>query len=153
MLLNDSEVIDGVPEQDSLFEDAGAERFVPTHEWQVIKEGQSIPAGLHVRMNFQTGIKEAKLMENEESENNKIKFTEEQKPADKTTKKGPKIILANDEEKDIYSSEKLNLKKSHLKQVLHDFKDKIGTKDVEHVTWSADAKDMLQESLGEEQSK
>ena len=137
-----------------MFEDASAERFIPTHEWQRIREGQSIPAGLHVRMNFQTGIKEAKLMEIDGSEKDKIKFTEE-KPAEKTTKKGPKIILANDEDnKDhVYSSEKLNLKKSHLKQVLHDFKDKIGTKDVEHVTWSADAKDMLQETLGDEQSK
>lgn len=94
-------------------------------------------------------------METDESEKDKIKFTTEEKPVEKTTKKGPKIILANDEDRkdNVYSNDKLNLKKSHLKQVLHDFKDKIGTKDVEHVTWSADAKDMLQETLGEEQSK
>lgn len=39
--------------------------FVPTEEWQEIINGQAIPAGLHVRMNLQTGKKEAKLMEDE----------------------------------------------------------------------------------------
>ena len=37
--------------------------FHPTHEWQVVREGQSIPAGLHVRIDMQTGLKEAKLMD------------------------------------------------------------------------------------------
>jgi len=40
--------------------------FIPTKEWQEIKRGQSIPPGLHVRLDFQTGIREAKLMEEEE---------------------------------------------------------------------------------------
>lgn len=37
--------------------------FVPTHEWQEIQPGQAIPPGLHVRMDFQTGKKEAKIWE------------------------------------------------------------------------------------------
>ena len=37
--------------------------FVPTKEWQTIREGQHIPPGLHVRMNLQTGLKEAKLLD------------------------------------------------------------------------------------------
>lgn len=37
--------------------------FVPSDEWQVIKEGQDIPVGLHVRMNIETGEREAKLNE------------------------------------------------------------------------------------------
>ncbi len=37
--------------------------FVPTKEWQRVKEGQSIPPGLHVRMDLQTGLKEAKLLD------------------------------------------------------------------------------------------
>ncbi|KAG4069773.1 hypothetical protein HA402_003214 [Bradysia odoriphaga] len=40
--------------------------FVPTNEWKVIDEGQSIPAGLHVRINLQTGRKEAKLLDAED---------------------------------------------------------------------------------------
>jgi len=40
------------------------EPFIPTNEWQVIKEGQGIPPGLHVRIDMQTGKKEAKLIEN-----------------------------------------------------------------------------------------
>ncbi|KAH3787188.1 nucleotide exchange factor SIL1-like [Dreissena polymorpha] len=38
------------------------EKFIPTDQWQTVQEGQAIPAGLHVRMNFETGSKEAKLM-------------------------------------------------------------------------------------------
>ncbi|KFB38644.1 AGAP003488-PA-like protein [Anopheles sinensis] len=37
--------------------------FVATNEWQEIKEGQSIPQGLHVRINLSTGKKEAKLLD------------------------------------------------------------------------------------------
>ncbi|KAK4875129.1 hypothetical protein RN001_011551 [Aquatica leii] len=45
--------------------------FVATHEWQVVKKGQKIPKGLHVRINFETGITEAKILdENELSSKN-----------------------------------------------------------------------------------
>ena len=44
--------------------------FQPTEEWQEIKKGQSIPAGLHVRINLQTGLKEAKLLDEEEKSKN-----------------------------------------------------------------------------------
>lgn len=45
--------------------------FVPTHEWQTVKKGTPIPAGLHVRHNFETGITEAKLMDPEETDEKK----------------------------------------------------------------------------------
>jgi len=131
---------------------------VPTHEWQVIKQGQAIPAGLHVRMNFQTGIKEAKLMEQDNSEDktslgkDEEKFHHDSQP--KKEQKGPKIILADElDDPEAFSKEKIRFKKSHLKQVLHDFKDKIGTKDVEHVTWSDDAKDALEETFKEKEGQ
>ncbi|XP_055377913.1 nucleotide exchange factor Sil1, partial [Condylostylus longicornis] len=50
--------------------------FVPTKDWQVIKEGQSIPAGLHVRLNLETGVREAKLLDDSEIENEEKKNTE-----------------------------------------------------------------------------
>ncbi|ODV80308.1 putative ER chaperone/ER translocation nucleotide exchange factor [Suhomyces tanzawaensis NRRL Y-17324] len=37
--------------------------FQPTHQWQVIKEGQDIPPGLHVRLNIDTLTREAKIMD------------------------------------------------------------------------------------------
>ena len=55
-------------ESKETFADPHAEPFIPTKEWQVVKEGQSIPAGLHVRMNFQTHLKEAKLMDGDDGE-------------------------------------------------------------------------------------
>eukprot|EP01134_Creolimax_fragrantissima_P008208 CFRG8208T1 len=36
-----------------------------THEWQTLAKNQPIPPGLHVRMDFQTGIRHAKLMDPE----------------------------------------------------------------------------------------
>lgn len=49
--------------------------FRPTKEWQEIKPGQSIPAGLHVRLNLESGRKEAKLLEkNEENEDSKPSY-------------------------------------------------------------------------------
>ncbi|KAF7990880.1 hypothetical protein HCN44_000685 [Aphidius gifuensis] len=39
--------------------------FIATNEWKVVNKGQPIPKGLHVRHNFQTGITEAKLMDDD----------------------------------------------------------------------------------------
>ncbi|GFR61038.1 nucleotide exchange factor SIL1 [Elysia marginata] len=39
------------------------EEFKATNEWQDVKEGQKIPPGLHVQMDFKTGKKQAKIME------------------------------------------------------------------------------------------
>jgi len=44
--------------------------FVPTKDFAIIREGQDIPPGLHVRLNIYTGLKEARLnipIEGEES--------------------------------------------------------------------------------------
>ncbi len=41
--------------------------FIPTEDWKVIKKGQHIPPGLHVRMNLETGLKEAKLLDKNDS--------------------------------------------------------------------------------------
>lgn len=41
------------------FDEEDLEVFQPSSEWQSIKPGQGIPPGLHVRMNLQTGEKEA----------------------------------------------------------------------------------------------
>ncbi|KAG1708434.1 hypothetical protein DVH05_025113 [Phytophthora capsici] len=37
--------------------------FQPTHEWKEILRNQVLPAGLHIRVNLQTGKKEAKLLD------------------------------------------------------------------------------------------
>ncbi|KAJ0409763.1 hypothetical protein ATCC90586_001076 [Pythium insidiosum] len=46
--------------------------FVPTEEWQEILPGQSIPPGLHVRMNLETGKKEAKLITDDDDESEAV---------------------------------------------------------------------------------
>ena len=40
--------------------------FEPTSEWKTVEDGQAIPPGLHVRMNLQTGLKEAKILDESE---------------------------------------------------------------------------------------
>ncbi|KYO39219.1 nucleotide exchange factor SIL1 isoform A [Alligator mississippiensis] len=50
---------ESVTEDDADAEDL--EVFYPTNWWQTVHPGQAIPAGLHVRLNLQTGEKEAKL--------------------------------------------------------------------------------------------
>ncbi|POM66580.1 Sil1 like protein [Phytophthora palmivora] len=37
--------------------------FEPTHTWKEILPNQVLPAGLHIRVNLQTGKKEAKLLD------------------------------------------------------------------------------------------
>ena len=133
------------------------EPFIPTHDWQVIKKGQSIPAGLHVRVDMQTGVKEAKLMDGddgsrfqakastkEEAESDLKRLEGENKPSDNAKlddhrqdsppkEDGPKIILS-EEEKPVkefnHKDDKLYFTKQHLKEALKDFRDKFENKDL-----------------------
>lgn len=45
--------------------------FEPTDDWKVIRQGQEIPAGLHVRINMETLQKEAKLNSDDDSNENR----------------------------------------------------------------------------------
>ncbi|XP_018576931.1 nucleotide exchange factor SIL1 [Anoplophora glabripennis] len=58
--------------------------FVPTREWQVVKKGQSIPKGLHIRVNFETGVTEAKLLDRDDevSRNNALLEVPQEKKDD-----------------------------------------------------------------------
>ncbi|CAI5727299.1 unnamed protein product [Hyaloperonospora brassicae] len=42
--------------------------FIATNEWQELLPGQGVPPGLHVRMNLETGKREAKLLDPEEQD-------------------------------------------------------------------------------------
>ncbi|KAI4153682.1 MAG: hypothetical protein LQ340_002165, partial [Diploschistes diacapsis] len=45
--------------------------FKPTEEFQIIHEDQEIPPGLHIRLNLETGLKEAKIYDGEEDSGSK----------------------------------------------------------------------------------
>lgn len=68
VLVKSEEVVDDSESKVDTVEVSNGEVFVPTNEWQEIINGQAIPAGLHARMNLQTGKKEAKLMEDKPAE-------------------------------------------------------------------------------------
>ena len=63
VFVGDVEGEDSKVEEAEVAEEPSRERFVATNEWQEIKPGQAIPQGLHVRMDMQTGKKEARLMQ------------------------------------------------------------------------------------------
>ena len=143
------EVKDEIP-QTSVENNDNPEPFIPTHEWQVVKENQAIPAGLHVRMNFQTGIKEAKILEDDkkvkkqhdkdETIDNKVKVGNQENVEVKT----PKIIISKESEPISAfekSDDKVYFTKSDLKEALNEFRDKVGTKDVHEMHWSDDNHD------------
>jgi nucleotide exchange factor SIL1 len=54
---------------------------VPTNEWQEVGEHQTIPKGLHIRLNLQTGKKEAKLLDEEKTHYKSI-LSESSEPID-----------------------------------------------------------------------
>merc|ERR1719253_57448 len=49
-----------------IFYHAEAKEIAATNEWQLLSENDTIPAGLHVRMDLSTGEKWAKIPEDEE---------------------------------------------------------------------------------------
>lgn len=83
-------------------QDYFVEDFEATDEWQDVKEGQKIPPGLHVQMDFKTGKKQAKRMK---------KST---KPSLKRWDAGEKIGFIN--------TEKPRYTREQLKAALKDFK-------------------------------
>lgn len=64
----DAEDGEGVSIKVDSEEQRNLDLFQPSDEWQEVKEGQAIPPGLHVRLDLQTGQKQAKLMPGQSSE-------------------------------------------------------------------------------------
>jgi len=63
---------------------AAVDVFEPTWDWQEISPGQSIPGGLEVRINMETGTKEARRIKNKvgyipKSEREELQVIEQQK--------------------------------------------------------------------------
>ncbi|KAI8901637.1 hypothetical protein BC833DRAFT_562293 [Globomyces pollinis-pini] len=46
--------------------------FIPTNEFKPVLPGQKIPKGLHVRMNFETGVIEAKILDSNTDQSNDL---------------------------------------------------------------------------------
>ncbi|XP_030841956.1 nucleotide exchange factor SIL1 [Strongylocentrotus purpuratus] len=76
------------------------EVFQPTDEWQTIKEGQAIPAGLHVRINLAEGTKEAKYLDD---------------PKESLTAESQEKVKNDDEESDTYKKEELKERLAKIK--------------------------------------
>ena len=62
ILVENSDTTDEASVDDINDEVSTDEVFVATDEWQEVKPGQRVPSGLHVRLNIETGKKEAKKL-------------------------------------------------------------------------------------------
>ncbi|KAH3675138.1 hypothetical protein WICMUC_002794 [Wickerhamomyces mucosus] len=83
--------------------------FIPTFEWQTIKEGQQIPQGLDIRLDWQTGLKEARLAEGKThiQKDKSVQIMPEIKETD-----DKKIVHYNENDSDSEDPEILALKKA-----------------------------------------
>ncbi|XP_032069855.1 nucleotide exchange factor SIL1 [Thamnophis elegans] len=55
------EELEVIEVEEEVLDSEDLEVFYPTNQWQTVRPGQAIPAGLHVQLNLQTGEKLAKL--------------------------------------------------------------------------------------------
>ncbi|XP_061388846.1 nucleotide exchange factor Sil1-like [Musca vetustissima] len=94
--------------------------FVATHEWQEIPEGQGIPQGLHVRINLQTGKKEAKLLdETDDSSNDPLKVMHKDGALSVLPDDYDMVKEEEDEEGDSEAPEDYNGENGQPKKVKH----------------------------------
>ncbi|KAI8129622.1 Nucleotide exchange factor SIL1 [Lucilia cuprina] len=88
--------------------------FVATKEWQEIPEGQGVPAGLHIRINLETGKKEAKILEeNDDSEDDR---KQQHQQMDKNA--ALSVVAESSGEEDDKKSTKKQKKVKHLDEAL-----------------------------------
>lgn len=60
--------------------DCYPEIFSPTDKWQVVREGQHVPPGLHVRLDINTGLQEARLLQPESNDDAAVVVVEADEP-------------------------------------------------------------------------
>ena len=129
-------------EEASDVEESSKEVFIATNDWQEIKPGQAIPQGLHVRLDMQTGKKEARLMQNEETkEQREQRILESIKNIKDDLKDSPKVQGTG---KSKWRS------MEEIKQEMKDIDLKV-TED--YLTMKALLEDLEQEKDGEKQVK
>ncbi|KAF2884434.1 hypothetical protein ILUMI_21732 [Ignelater luminosus] len=114
------------------------ELFVPTREWQVVKKSQKIPKGLHVRVNLETGLTEAKLLDENETEK---------------TSAVAEIPQTNDDEvrnSNSDSAGRLKLSEAELKEALKNIKsDYMSDKEKDKITKKFRSYEELKKELGD----
>ncbi|XP_044261797.1 nucleotide exchange factor SIL1 [Tribolium madens] len=90
--------------------------FVPTKEWQIVRKGQKIPRGLHVRINLETGETEAKLLDDSKAPEDKTRALTAlpQDHEDTNVENLPKSTLG-EAIRDLFTSDELKLKKNKNK--------------------------------------
>ncbi|KAG8449455.1 hypothetical protein GDO86_016199 [Hymenochirus boettgeri] len=92
--VGDDSNLEAVVENEEMQDPEDQEIFYPTREWQVVKPGQAVPAGLHIRLNLQTGSNEAKLLEEDNGRNHHKQVHKSTSVSDRYTAEELKEALA-----------------------------------------------------------
>ncbi|XP_043924944.1 nucleotide exchange factor SIL1 [Protopterus annectens] len=100
------------------------EVFYPTDQWQTVRPGQAVPAGLHIRLNLQTGEKEAKIPDDEKESLSNMKYWKQGKrhgimntDAKSFTAQELKKALKKFKQETVPSADEEKLRKEKVKQV------------------------------------
>lgn len=99
-----------------------SEDFVATDSWQEIQEGQKVPAGLHYRINLETGKKEAKILDDSNAKKNEnapiIASSENQNDEEELEKISPERLK---EMQDILAKLNMNKDVENIKTLMANF--------------------------------
>ena len=81
-----------------------AKEIEASNEWQLLQEGDTIPSGLHVRMDLETGQKWVKLMDEEETESQALVSKESENDVNDGIKKEGGIKITHLSEAEIQAT-------------------------------------------------
>ncbi|CCH40526.1 Nucleotide exchange factor SIL1 [Wickerhamomyces ciferrii] len=122
--------------------------FVPTDQWQVVREGQEVPAGLDFSIDLEKGIKLAKLIEPEvhQTSSVNIKDTSEDTAAalKEAIKEAPKKVVSNYDSEDVEEDSDITA----LKMAVQGAETQIDVKDaLVYITSTDQSDEVLKSSL------
>lgn len=100
--------------------------FIPTDKWQTVEPGQAIPPGLHIRMNLQTGVKEAKLLDDEDEAKHSHAPQVMESPEPANTNKAVISVEKNDSEDEEETDPKAALMRDNIIEALKQIKSEDG---------------------------
>ncbi|KAJ3064725.1 hypothetical protein HDU98_011892 [Podochytrium sp. JEL0797] len=110
--------------------------FVPSRDWKPIHPDECVPAGLHLRMNFETGVREGKLRDGEEGAGTDVVFVRQEEEGLGVP---PPVVHEEEEEEGVVylqeglSDEDLLLHLSHLEDQVSRIDDGITLMESTHV--------------------
>mmetsp|Transcript_2546 Transcript_2546/g.2861 ORF Transcript_2546/g.2861 Transcript_2546/m.2861 type:complete len:165 (+) Transcript_2546:207-701(+) len=125
-----------------------AKEIEATSQWQVVEEGDTIPAGLHVKMNLETGEKLVKLLDDEKNEDQQKYYLQQQQSSTATAIMTNTGALATTEQEEKVKEEETN---TNSKQELNITR--LGNTQIDPETSAKITSQLLQQSSDADKKK